>query len=129
MKKQDVIGVLQLAGGVTAILFFAGVVVPAMLLSKMPASYSLFGTPFHTTSIAGIPFAYKLQNILGAALGGAFGPMIAFVVASPRATTKKGTSEAAEVVSEGSHSVPALSSVAAVYSHFLGGISGLFRRA
>ena len=119
MKKQDVFGVLQLAGGVTAILFFAGLVVPAVLLHKMPASYSLFGTPFHTTSIAGIPFAYKLQNILAAALGGAFGPMIAFVLASPRAETKKGSSEAAELVNKDAHSVPALNSVAAWYSHFV----------
>jgi len=129
MKKQDVIGVLQLAGGVTAILFFAGVVVPAVLLSKMPASYSLFGTPSHTTSIAGIPFAYKLQNILAAVLGGAFGPMIAFVMASPRATTKKDAPEAAKLASKESPAVPALSSVAAVYSHFVGGIFALFRGA
>ena len=129
MKKQDVIGVLQLAGGVTAILFFAGVVVPAVLLSKMPATYSLFGTPSHTTSIAGIPFAYKLQNILAAVLGGAFGPMIAFVMASPRATTKNDAPKGAELASKESPAVPALSSVAAVYSHFVGGIFALFRRA
>ena len=124
MKKQGFIGVLQLAGGVTAILFFAGVVVPAILLSKMPVSYSLFGAPFHTTTVAGVTFGYKLQNILAAVLGGAFGPMIAFVMASPGAASKK-----VEPFGKESDSVSAWRSVAAVYSHFLGGIFGLFRRA
>ena len=125
MKKQSVIRVFQVVGGATAILFVAGVVVPGMLMSRMPASYSLFGTPFHTTSIAGITFAYKLQNILAAVLGGAFGPMIAFVVASPGAAKRTSTL----LAGERSGSVSGMSHVAAVYSHFLGGIFGLFRRA
>ena len=126
MKKQSVIRVFQLVGGATAILFVAGVVVPGILMSKMPASYSLFGTPFHTTSIAGISFAYKLQNILAAVLGGAFGPMIAFVVAS---TGAKRSSQATLLAEGRSGSVSGMSHVAAVYSHFVGGIFGLFRRA
>ena len=127
MKKQSVIRVFQVMGGATAILFVAGVVVPSILMSRMPASYSLFGTPFHTISIAGITFAYKLQNILAAVLGGAFGPMIAFVVASPGAA--KRASQATLLAGERSGSVSGMSHVAAMYSHFLGGIFGLFRRA
>ena len=127
MKKQDVVRVLQLVGGATAILFFAGVLAPAILLSKMPASYSLFGTPFRTTSFVGITFAYKVQNILAAVLGGAFGPMIAFVMVSPSVARR--ASEATLVKTEESTSVPALSHIATMYSHFVGGIFGLFRRA
>ena len=127
MKKQSVIRAFQVVGGATAILFVTGVMVPGMLMSKMPASYSLFGTPFHTTSIAGITFAYKLQNILAAVLGGAFGPMIAFVVTSPGAA--KGSSQATLLAGERSGAVSGMRHVAAVYSHLLGGLFGLFRRA
>jgi hypothetical protein len=88
MKKQNAIRILQLVGGLTVRLFLAGVVVPSLLRAGMSADHAGFSGPLHTMNTAGMALTYKMQNIISAVLGGAFGAVIALVLASPALANK-----------------------------------------
>jgi hypothetical protein len=90
MKKQEVIRVFQLASGVMATLFVAGILVPSLMGSTRSANHNLFPGTLHTIHIAGMAFRYKLQNILAALVGTLFGALTALVLSS-RAARKKNT--------------------------------------
>lgn len=76
MKKQNIIRMFKLASIVTLTLFLAGIVVPSFMYAKYTWS---FGS-LYTTKIMGITFAYRLQNILAAIFGAAFGCVLAVLV-------------------------------------------------
>lgn len=88
MKKHNAIRVLQMVGGVTVTLFFAGIVVPSILRTGMSAGHAGFSGSLHAVNIAGMTCTFKLQNLLSAVLGAAFGSVIALVQASPALANK-----------------------------------------
>ena len=87
-KIQTALSVLQLVGGVTITLFFAGVVVPSFLRSGLAANHDSAGGSLHTLIIGGVTFAFTLQNLGSALLGGVFGSLIAVAIEFPAAFAK-----------------------------------------
>jgi hypothetical protein len=88
VKIQRVLSLLQLLGGVTIALFLAGVVVPSFLRSGMAANHDSAGGSLHTLTMGGVTFAFTLQNLGFALLGGVFGALIALAIEFPAAFAK-----------------------------------------
>jgi hypothetical protein len=88
MKKQKVIRVFQLFGGVMFTMFLAGILVPSLMGSTRSSNHHLLPGSLRTIQIAGIAFQYKVQNIAAALLGTLCGGVLALVIAS-RASTKR----------------------------------------
>jgi hypothetical protein len=88
MKKQEVIRVFQLLGGVMSTLFLAGILVPSLMGSTRSSNHHLFPGSLRTIQIAGVAFQYKVYNIAAALLGTLCGGVLALVTAY-RASTKR----------------------------------------
>ena len=83
MKKHSVVRVIELACGVAATLFVAGIVVPTLLQSRLSAGHAGFAGPLHIMKMAGMTFTFTIQNLIFAALGAGFGTAVALTVTSP----------------------------------------------
>ena len=88
VKMQRVPSVLELLGGVTIALFFAGVVVPSFLRSSMAGNHDSAGGSLHALTMGGVTFGFTLQNLSFALLGGVFGVLIALAIEFPAAFPK-----------------------------------------
>lgn len=127
MKKQNAIRVFQLVCGVTLILLVAGIVVPSLLLTRMSESQAGFSGSLHMMNIAGMTFTYKLQNILSAILGAAFGTVTALVLATPAVARKvQGLMKSTRLATANAHSDQQIGFGAGMYSSLLGGFFALF---
>ena len=126
MKKQNAIGVFKLASVLTLTVFLTGIVVPSLMRATSSADQTSVLTSIYTAKVAGFTFAYKLQNILAAVLGAAFGGVMAFIASVVFEDKKRRSLATARPLDENAGTVLRSGGGSKVFSNLVGGIFALF---